>query len=175
MTDREEKIRRLARELDEALERGDTEKVVSYFAADCEIEALGVKLNGHGGVRRWLGWLFRYVDEVRFEPVVIMVDGDVFFEEFVVRAKLRGGGEAVSKQAEAVSKQAEAVSKQAEAVSKQAEAVSKQAEVLVYEDYKVKSLRVYFDRLDFADAVVKNPFEKMVVRRLIDKSTEGLT
>jgi ketosteroid isomerase-like protein len=168
MTDREEKIRRLARELDEALERGDTEKVVSYFAADCEIEALGVKLNGHGGVRRWLGWLFRYVDEVRFEPVVIMVDGDVFFEEFVVRAKLRGGGEAVSKNTEAVSKQAEAV-------SKQAEAVSKQAEVLVYEDYKVKSLRVYFDRLDFADAVVKNPFEKMVVRRLIDKSTEGLT
>jgi len=147
MTDREGKIRRLARELDEALERGDTEKVVSFFAADCEIEALGVKLNGHDGVRRWLGWLFGYVDEVRFEPVVIMVDGDVFFEEFVVHAKLRGGGEAVSKQ----------------------------AEVLVYEDYKVKSLRVYFDRLDFADAVVKNPFEKAIVRKLIDKSTEGLT
>ncbi|UCE26371.1 MAG: nuclear transport factor 2 family protein [Candidatus Coatesbacteria bacterium] len=154
MVEREEEIRRLARELDEALERGDIEKVVSYFAADCEIEALGVKLNGHGGVRRWLDWLFRYVDEVRFEPVVIMVDGDVFFEEFVVRAKLRGGGEAVSERAEAA---------------------SKQAEVLVYEDNKVKSLRVYFDRLDFADAVVTNPFEKAIVRKLMDKSTEGLT
>ena len=53
---------------------------------------------------------------------------------------------------------------------------SKQAEVLIYdENYKVNSLRLYFDRLDFADSVVKDPISKFIVRRLIKMSLKGLT
>jgi len=51
---------------------------------------------------------------------------------------------------------------------------SKQAEVLLYENYKIKSLRLYFDRLDFAEAVTRGPVSQALVRRLINKSLEGL-
>ena len=41
-------------------------------------------------------------------------------------------------------------------------------------DYKVKSLRLYFDRLDFADAVTKGPISRFIVRMLINMSIKGL-
>jgi hypothetical protein len=76
-----------------------------------------------------------------------MIEGNVFFEEFLVKARLPDG----------------------------TELESKQAEVLVYnEDYKVKSLRLYFDRLDFADAVAKDPLSRMIIRKFIKMSLKGL-
>ncbi len=141
-----DEIRKVAMDFDNAIESKDIELMVSCFAEDCEIELLGLTLKGKDGVRRWIEWMYRHVDEVRIEPVIIMVDGNAFFEEFIVRAKLPDGSEAFSKQ----------------------------AEVLIYEDYRIKSLRLYFDRLDFADSVVRNTLEKAVVRWLIRLSTKGL-
>ena len=51
----------------------------------------------------------------------------------------------------------------------------KQAEVLVYNDeYKVKSLRLYFDRLELAAAYTSNPVEKMIINRLKKASLKRL-
>jgi hypothetical protein len=50
----------------------------------------------------------------------------------------------------------------------------KQAEVLVWEDYKVKSLRLYFDRLQLADAFTSNVLEQMMVKQLVKASFKGL-
>jgi len=142
-----EGIREVAKDLDDTLETKDNGKILEFFADDCEVELLGVTLKGKDGVRKWLDWKYQHVSNYELVPVVIMIEGDVFFEEFLVKAKLPNG----------------------------IKLESKQAEVLVYdEDYKVKSLRLYFDRLDFADAITKDPISKYIVRRLIKISLKGL-
>ena len=140
------KIKEVAMDLDNALERMDIEEILPFFADDCEILLLNVKLVGKEGARKWLEWLFKHVAEMKLVPVIIMVEDDVFFEEFIVKAKLHDG----------------------------TLLESKQAEVLIYENYKIKSLRLYFDRLDFADAVAKDFVSKGIVNMLIKRSLKGL-
>ena len=141
-----ERIREIAMALDDALDAKNTEEIVSFFADDCEIKLLGVKLSGKDGVQKWLDWLFKHLSDIKFIPVTIMVEDNVFFEEFIARGTLQDG----------------------------TILESKQAEVLIYENYKIKSLRLYFDRLDFADAIARNPISKRVVGLLIKRSLEGL-
>jgi ketosteroid isomerase-like protein len=142
-----ERIRQVAKELDNTLETKNIERILAFLADDCEIQLLGIKVKGKEGARRWLKWQFGHVAEYELIPVVIMIEGNVFFEEFLVKAKLPDG----------------------------TSLESKQAEVLVYnQDYKVVSLRLYFDRLDFADAVARDPVTKFVVRTLIKTSLRGL-
>jgi ketosteroid isomerase-like protein len=143
-----EKIKEVAKELDDALETKNIDQILPFFSDDCEIELLGITVKGEEGVRRWLKWQYEHVAEVKLLPVIIMIEGNVFFEEFVVNAKLHDG----------------------------TEAESKQAEVLIYdENYRVKSLRLYFDRLDFANSVVRDPISKFIVKRLIKMSLKGLS
>ena len=142
-----DEIRKVAMDFDRAVENKDIEKVLSSFSDDCEIELLGQRLVGKEGVKKWIDWLYRHLDEVKFEPITIIVEGDIFFEEFIVRARLLSG----------------------------VEVSSKQAEVLLYEDYKIKSLRLYFDRLDFAESVTKGFISKAIVEKFIKKSLEGLS
>ena len=120
----ETSIRRAAAELDDALEAGDRDRVVACFATDCTIELLGVRLEGHEGVGRWLDWVFRHVDRLDFTPRVITVDGEVFVEEFGVTGTLSDGRRVESQW----------------------------AEVLTYRDDLVTSLRLYFNAIDFAPA-----------------------
>jgi hypothetical protein len=75
-----------------------------------------------------------------------MVSNGIFFEEFKVTGTLSNG--------------------------KIVE--SKQSEVLVYENYKIRSLRLYFDRLDFADLVVNDFLSKRIVRMLKSRFLKGL-
>lgn len=142
-----EEIRSVAMALDEALESKDLQAVIEKFADDCEIELLSVKLLGKEGVRQWFNWIYTHVDEIEFLPVIIMIEGNIFFEEYVVKAKFHDGEEARSKQ----------------------------TVVLVFENLKIKSLRMYFDRLDFSSSVAKDVISKTIVRELVKKSLEGLT
>jgi ketosteroid isomerase-like protein len=141
-----EKIRKYAKALDDAIEGGNIEEVMSYFCDDCEIEVLGVKLMGKEGLRKAFGWMYKYLKGMVLIPVTIMVDGSTFFEEFIVKTKVKGGKEIQVKQ----------------------------AEVLVYEDYKVKSLRLYFDRLELAEAFTPNAVEQVMVKQIIKASLKGL-
>ena len=85
------KIKEVAMELDNALEARDMKKLLDCFSDDCEIEVLGVKLAGKEGVEKWINWLFKHVEEMVLTPRVIMVEGNVFFEEFIVEATLHNG------------------------------------------------------------------------------------
>jgi ketosteroid isomerase-like protein len=142
-----EEIHRVALALDKALESKDLQAIMEKFADDCEIELLGVKLHGKEGVRKWFNWIYKHVAEIEFLPVTIMVEGNTFFEEYIVKAKFQDGEEARSNQ----------------------------AVVLVFENLKIKSLRMYFDRLDFSGSVAKDIISKTIVRELVKKSLEGLT
>ena len=142
----EDKIRQVAMDFDNAIESKDIDLMVSFFADDCEIELMGIVLSGKEGARKWLEWLFGTLVEVKFKPIIIMVEGNIFFEEFILVGTLPNG--------------------------KIVE--SKQSEVLVYEDYKIKSLRVYFDRLDFADVVAEDFISRRIVKMLISRSLKGL-
>ena len=141
-----DRIKQIAMEFDNAIESKDIDHMVSFFADDCEIELMGITLSGKDGARRWLEWLFETLTEVKFNPVIIMVQENVFFEEFILVGTLPDG----------------------EVVQ------SKQSEVLVYENYKIKSLRVYFDRLDFAEVVAKDFLSRKIVKTLISRSLKGL-
>ena len=140
------KIKEVAMDFDNAIEARDIDKMVEAFADDCEIELMGITLKGKEGAKKWSEWLFSSTPNIVFKPIIIMVEGNVFFEEFLVTGTLPNG--------------------------KIVE--SKQSEVLVYENYKIKSLRLYFDRLDFADLVAQGFFSKKVVNMLKSRSLKGL-
>ena len=142
-----DKIRKIALALDIAIEIKNIEGILSSFTEDCEIELLRQHLIGKEGVKKWIDWMYKNVRQIKFQPIVIMVKGNTLFEEFIVRARLHSG----------------------------IEIKSKQSEVLVYENDKIKSLRLYFDRLDFAESVAKDPISKATVNRILKKSLEGLT
>jgi ketosteroid isomerase-like protein len=144
---RQKEILGYAKAFDDAIERQDMNEVMSYFCDDSEIELLGVKLNGKEGLRNAFDWIYKYLKEMKLIPITIMVDGDVFFEEFIVKAKVKDGKELRVKQ----------------------------SEVLVWEDDKIKSLRLYFDRLELADAFISNLLERMMVKQLVKESLKGLT
>ncbi|MFX1520917.1 MAG: hypothetical protein ACFFCD_13450 [Promethearchaeota archaeon] len=95
-----EKIRKLAMDFDNAVERKNIGFVLSCFSDCCKIELLGITLIGKEGARKWINWLYEHLTEVKFIPVTIMVDRNVFFEEFIVNAKFRNDIEIESKQAE---------------------------------------------------------------------------
>ncbi|MDF1538472.1 MAG: nuclear transport factor 2 family protein [Candidatus Thorarchaeota archaeon] len=141
-----EQIIQVAMDFDHALTSMDIDEILPFFSEECEIEILGVTLRGLDGAKQWLEWLFTHLIAIQFEPVIIMVEGNVFFEEFVVVGTLSDGRVVRSKQ----------------------------AEVLVYDDYKIKTLRLYFDRLDFVDSIANGFLEKRVVGMLIKRSLEGL-
>jgi hypothetical protein len=139
-------IRRVAMTLDNAIENKRLDMVLSCFADDCEIELLRNSLFGKAGVEKWFNWLFKNIRQVKIQPVIIMAEENVLFEEFIVRARLLSGPEVKSKQ----------------------------SEVLVFENDKIKCLRLFFDRLDFADMLTKDPVSKAVLSRILKKSVEGL-
>lgn len=145
--DSSEEIRKIAMALDRALEGKDTEAVREKLADDCEIELLSVKLSGKEGVRKWFNWVYTHLAKIEFLPVTIMVEGITFFEEYIDKAEFQDDKEARSSQ----------------------------AVVLVFEGCKIKSLRMYFDRIDFASVVAKDIISKTIVSQLVKKSLEGLT
>jgi len=141
-----ETIRELAKALDDAIEIRNTEEITSYFSESCEIELLGIKLSGKEGLRKAINWIFRYSKEIKLVPITIMIQGDTFFEEFTVKTRVKGE-----------------------------ETQVKQAEVLIYdEEYKVKSLRLYFDRLELAATYTSNPIENIMINWLKKTSLKGL-
>jgi ketosteroid isomerase-like protein len=143
---KKEEILKLAAELDKDLEKKDIPKLMSYFSEDCEIELLGIKMKSHIGVRKWLEWFFELFETIQFEPIVIMVEGDIFFEEFLIHG-----------------------------ISKNQKKISvKISEVLEYKNYKIKSLRLYLDRLLFADAALTGVLSKRIVNLIKRKSLVGL-
>ena len=142
-----EEKRKVAMAFAKALERKDLQAAVDMFVDDCEIELLGVKLLGKECARKWLNWIYTHVAEIKFLPITIMLEDNTFFEEYFVEAKFHDGEEARSKQ----------------------------TVVLVFENLKIKSLRMYFDRLDFSSSVAKDIISKTIVGELVRKSLEGLT
>jgi len=135
-----------AKALDDAIERRDIDSVVKAFAEDCTIEMFGLVLKGTAGVRRWLAWFYDKLASVKLTPITIMIQGNIFFEEFLVEATLKHGGEVRVKQ----------------------------SEVLEYENGKVKSLRLYFDRLELARAVTRDFVSRTLVNRIVALSLKGL-
>ncbi|MBD3194486.1 MAG: hypothetical protein GF317_05480 [Candidatus Lokiarchaeota archaeon] len=141
-----EKIKEVAMELDDALEMKDYDLIKKYFSDDCEIELLGETLRGKEGVKNWLDFIFSYVKTFKLVPIIIMVQDDIFFEEFEVIATLNNGSELQSKW----------------------------AEILEYENYKIKSLRLYFDRLIFAKSAASNSITRKILGYIDKKTLEGL-
>ena len=141
-----ENIRKAAKALDDAVERDDREAVLNCFSEDGEVELFGLRMRGKTQIRDAIDWMFNTLGKIRFEPRVIMIDGDTFFEEFVLVAQ-RPDGSLLRVDA---------------------------AEVLIYEDCRVKSLRLYFDRLALAGFAAKGAIEKSLIHWLEQVTLKGL-
>lgn len=146
-TQSSEAILKTALNLDKAIETRNIEAVLSKFSVDCEIEILGIKLSGRNGVKKWMKWQFKHIAKIEFIPITKMVSGNIFFEEYIAKVNLQNGEEILSNQ----------------------------AVVLEFKKKMIKSLRLYFDRLDFADAVAKDIISRSIIKELVKKSVEGLT
>ena len=141
------KIRKLAKALDDAIESRNNEEVLSYFSDNCEIELPGIKLSGKEGMQKAVAWMYKYLKGIVLIPITIMINGNTFFEEFIIRVKIKEGKEIQVRQ----------------------------TEVLVYDDeYKVKNIRLYFDRLELAAAYTFNPIEKIMISQISKASLKGL-
>jgi ketosteroid isomerase-like protein len=131
----------------EAMEGWEIGAIQSLFTDNCEVRFANIRLEGKEGVRRWIEWLHKSVRKVKFEPVTIMTEGNTLFQEFIVKAKMRNNKEVESRQ----------------------------AEVMVFEGGRIKSLRVYLDRLDFAEGLTGILIGPAVVRLVRELSTMGLS
>lgn len=140
------KILKLAADLDNDLEKQDVVKLIPYFSEDCEILIFGLKLKGIANLKQWLNWFFDLFDTIKFEPIVIMVENNIFFEEFIIQATFQHGKKLSVKL----------------------------TEVLEYENYKIKSLRLYLDRLEFAEVFTKGFLSKKLVKLIKKKSIKGI-
>ena len=139
-------IKKVAMAFDKALEDKDVNKVLESFTDDCEIELLSIKLSGKEGARKWFNWIYKHISEIKFLPVTIMVGGNMLFEEFKLIGKFHDGEEVQSKL----------------------------AVILAFENFKIKSLRLYLDRLDFSSSVAKDIISKTIIKELLKKSLEDL-
>lgn len=132
-----DQIRAEAKKLDDAVEDKYMATFLSCFAVNCEIELFGIRLQGKEGLQKSIDWMYEKIDQIKFEPITIIVEGNTFFEEFYLLARLENG----------------------------LETKIKAAEVLVYENLKVTSLRLYFDRLQLGNLFAKGFFEKFLFQK----------
>ena len=145
-TQDKQQILKLAENLDNDLERKDLKRLLPYFSEDCEIEIFGLTLKGHNDLKKWLNWFFNMFDSIKFDPIIIMVENNIFFEEFGINVTYNNGKSLYVKV----------------------------AEVLEYQNYKIKSLRLYLDRLQFSDILTEGYFSRKLIKIIKNKSTNGL-
>ncbi|MFH1538613.1 MAG: nuclear transport factor 2 family protein [bacterium] len=143
----EDRMTEVAKEFGDAMERKDLDALLECFTDDCEIEIFDLKLRGKEGVRKWYKWTFAHMRALSFEKIVSVSDGDTFIEEYILNGTIHNGKKMQSRQ----------------------------ARVLVFEGDKVKSFRLYLDRLQFADSVVSDPVGKMIVGKFINVSVKEMT
>ena len=142
----EDQIRKVAAEFDKAIVEKNRDSVLSSFVDQCIIELPGVCLKGKEGVKKWIDWIYNHFISLKFTPITILVEGSTFFEEFILEGTFKNGEKIQLKQ----------------------------AEVLVYEDLKIRYLRLYFDRLSIAEAVIGDPLSKAVIRYINQKFSKEL-
>jgi hypothetical protein len=141
-----EKIRTVAKELDDAVERHDIPAVLTCFTDECSVELFGTTLHGKVQLEKALRWLYKIMGEIRFEPLTILINDEVFIGEFIFRGK-----------------------------KQKTEISIKATEVLIYEDYKVKILRLYLDGLQIATVMSSGFFEKSLLRMVNKKISQSLS
>ncbi|KUG03926.1 hypothetical protein ASZ90_018706 [hydrocarbon metagenome] len=130
---RENLIIKLAMNFDNDLESKNLEKLPAYFSDDCQIELLGRTLKGREGIGEWLAWLFDNYDELRFVIINVIVKGNILFEEYAFSAVTSDG----------------------------TKIQSRQAEVIEFDQCnKIRNLRLYFDRIDFAGNLLQHSVSK---------------
>ena len=139
-------IRAEAKKLDDAVEDKDVETFLSCFAENCEIELFGIRLQGKEGLQKSIDWMYEKIDQIKFEPITIIVEGNTFFEEFYLLARLENGSEMKIKA----------------------------AEVLIYDDLKVISLRLYFDRMQLGNLLAKGFIDKLLFQKMNKITLKGL-
>ena len=142
-----EKIHKVAKALDDAIEKCNIEELISFFSKECEVQLPAITLNGHEGLRKAIAWMYHYLKEIKLVPITIIIQGNIFFEEFIMKARVQGDKEIHVKQ----------------------------AEVLIYDnDYKIRSLRLYFDRLELVRAFSSNVIDRLIINKINQKSLKGL-
>lgn len=142
-----ERIRTLAKALDDTIETGDVERLMEFFSEDCEVQLPGITLRGRDGIHKAVTWMYSNLRGISLIPMAITVQGSIFMEEFVLRGRAIHG-----------------------------DIEMRQAEVLEYDvDYRVKSIRLYFDRLELAQAFASRLIDRILIKQVSKASLRGLS
>ena len=138
-------IRRVAQVLDDAVENQDIDLILSCFSEHGEVDVFGYRFKGEKEIRQVVEWMFQRFGRIKFQPITITVEENIFFEEFILYANPEGK-----------------------------EIEIKAAEVLVYEDYKITSLRLYLDRLEVARVLSKGFLGRSLTDWIHRETLKGL-
>ena len=145
MKQKEEEIRRVAQKLDDAVENQDLETVLSCFSDAGEIEVFGIKFKGLHEIKSVINWMYQRFGKIKFYPLVIIVEENIFFEEFIFHTKFNGKDIEINA-----------------------------AELLEYENYKVTRLKLFLDRLEIAEAVSQGFIERQIMNWLNREILKGI-
>ena len=141
-----ESMKKTVRELDKVLETKNLRKGLSLFSKNCKIEMLGIELKGKKGAKKWFNWLFESFFKIKVRNLTVFVQKGKIFKEYVLVATLHNGDTIRSKQ----------------------------SEVIKFQGNKIKTIRLYFDRIDFKDLVADNFMKRIFLDRLVEKPLDNL-
>ena len=143
---RTDEMLKTAKEFGDAVQEKNLERLQSCFTDDCEIELFGIKLRGKTGVKKWYTWTYSHMKKISFDNVRMIVDGDTLFEEYMLNGVIHTGTNMQSRQMRS----------------------------LVFEGGKVKTFRLYMDRLQFADSIANDFASKIIIRKFAQISVKEL-
>jgi len=143
----EEKIESIMRDCIRAMEKGDVEKGLSFWAEDGVWVTPAGTFKGKEEVKRYLTWMAQSMRDVKITEtgIGIMVQGDKAFVEHVIAGTMEGmKGEALAMC------------------------------VWEFSNEKIQYLRTVYDRLSMAKQVAKGWFAKRVVSSIVKRAEKGL-
>jgi ketosteroid isomerase-like protein len=141
----EEEIRRIVREVMEALRVGDVEKIFMYDADDMVMSGPNGTFRTRDEQRRVLKGETDQFSDIKFTEKSLLVDGNRAVYEFDAEGKLPDGRKLKMSR----------------------------VTFFVFEDGKIKETRSYFDRLSIAKQAANGVIQRWVVNSIVDKMEKG--
>jgi ketosteroid isomerase-like protein len=129
-----------------AVQEKNLEGLLDCFDDKCEIELFGLKLAGKDGVKKWFKWTYSHMDKIGFENTKTIIDGNVLFEEYILNGVIHTGKKVKSRQMRS----------------------------LIFEDGKIKTFRLYMDRLQFADSIAEDFASKLIISKFTQRSVREM-
>ena len=140
-----EEIKKTIRNVHEALNKGDVDKAVSFFAEDAVQVGPEGTFKGKNEIKRYFTWLLKYYTKIKFTETELIVEGNKAAHVYVIDAilaKSRGSLSGVA--------------------------------MYEFKNGKVQHVSGFLDRLSIAKQMVRGVIQTRTVNAIIKQMEKGL-